>query len=395
MSSLSSLMAKEFVLLRRDMHGLALLFVMPSLFILIMSFALSDRYAKHNPSVRYYLLDLDNSKASAALIQTLAASAEFRRLHSEASDIDSLLQKTSDDKAHFLLVINPGHSQALMAGGVALQLHTAPGTDSLTARLFAALLREKLTALYVEQKLQDAFGSTVTDAGIDIDTAQALTVHSLYRGGQGLEKTPSAVQQNVPAWLLFAMFFITIPLSTTLIREREQGTLARLRSMGVGSVQLLLGKLVPFFAVNLLQVGAMLMVGMYLIPALGGERLEIVGSLTALLVISTAAALAAVSYALLIAHIARTTEQATIAAGVCNIIMAAMGGIMVPRFIMPPVMQDISQWSPMAWGLDGFLDILLRAGNTVDVLPEAGRLLAFAALLLVLASLFSRNQTTR
>ena len=75
--------------------------------------------------------------------------------------------------------------------------------------------------------------------------------------------------------------------------------------------------------------------------------------------------------------------------------MAALGGIMVPRFIMPPVMQDLSQWSPMAWGLDGFLDILLRAGDIADVLPEAGRLIALAILLLILASLLSKNQMTR
>ncbi|MGI9288524.1 MAG: ABC transporter permease [Pseudomonadales bacterium] len=395
MARIVTLAAKELLLLRRDVHGLALLFVMPSLFILIMSFALSDRYDSHNPTISYYLIDTEKNAASEALIQTLTERVEFERLTDSENDMQSLLQKTRDDNAQFLLVINSDHIQQLMNGGAALELHVAPGTDRVTAQLFAASLREQLSTIYIQQSLDDAFGSSRLDTGIDMDMGQALTVHSLYLGGAGQQQTPTAVQQNVPAWLLFAMFFITIPLSTTLIREREQGTLARLRSMGVGSYQFLLGKLVPFFIVNMLQVGAMLLVGIYLIPALGGERLEILGSAGALLVISSAAALAAVSYALLIANLASTTEQATIAAGVCNIIMAALGGIMVPRFIMPPVMQDLSQWSPMAWGLDGFLDILLRAGDIADVLPEAGRLIALAALLLVLASLLSKNQLTR
>ncbi len=392
---LLSLIGKEFLLLRRDVHGLALLFVMPSLFILIMSFALSDRFDSHNPTISYYLIDLDKSKASRALIQGLAERIEFRRVEAGDSDMKSLLHKARDDGAQFLVVINADYLQQLMNDDAALALHVAPSTDKVTAQLFKAFLHERLSAVYVQQSLQEAFGTDNTDSDFGIDMQQALTEHSLYTGDAGQQQIPTAVQQNVPAWLLFAMFFITIPLSTTLIREREQGTLARLRSMGVGNYQFLLGKLVPFFTINMLQVGAMLLVGIYLIPALGGERLEILGSVGALLVISSAAALAAVSYALLIANLASTTEQATIAAGVCNIIMAALGGIMVPRFIMPQFMQDLSQWSPMAWGLDGFLDILLRAGEIADVLPEAGKLLALAALLLIIASLLSREQTTR
>ncbi len=392
---LLSLVGKEFLLLRRDVHGLALLFVMPSLFILIMSFALSDRYDSHNPTISYYLIDKDKSEASAALIQTIAERVEFQRVTASENSMQSLLKKTRDDGAKFLLVINSDHKQQLMNERAALEMHVAPGTDSVTTQLFRAFLREQLSTVYLQQSLQDEFGPAAVDAALETDLQQALVTHSLYVGGKGQQQTPTAVQQNVPAWLLFAMFFITIPLSTTLIREREQGTLARLKSMGVGNYQFLLGKLVPFFTINLLQVGAMLLVGIYLIPALGGERLEILGSVGALLLISSAAALAAVSYALLIANLASTTEQATIAAGVCNIIMAALGGIMVPRFIMPAFMQDLSQLSPMAWGLDGFLDILLRAGDIVDVLPEAGRLIALAALLLILASLLSKKQTTR
>lgn len=395
MLRISSLARKELLLLRRDVHGLLLLFVMPSLFILIMSFALSDQYESHNPTISYYLVDKDKNAASETLIDTLAEQPQFKRLIASENDSQSLLQNTSDDDAQFLLVVNPDHRQRLLAGGAALELNIAPGTNSASAQLFASFLREQLTKIYVEQSLVDAFGAGAMSSGLDMEMERALAIRSLYNSGAGQEQTPTAVQQNVPAWLLFAMFFITLPLSTTLIREREQGTLGRLRSMGVSNYQFLLGKLIPFFVLNLLQVGAMLLVGIYLIPALGGERLEILGSAGALLVISSAAALAAVSYALLIANIASTTEQATIAAGVCNIIMAALGGIMVPRFIMPPIMQDLSQWSPMAWGLDGFLDILLRAGDVADVMPEAGRLIALAILLLLLASLISRKQLTR
>ena len=136
----------------------------------------------------------------------------------------------------------------------------------------------------------------------------------------------------------------------------------------------------------------MLLIGMYLVPILGGERLMLGSSLPGLAMVAVSASLAAVSYSIFVAQIAKTTEQATILAGVCNIIMAAVGGIMVPRFIMPPAMQTLSELSPMAWGLDGFLDIFLRNAKLADVLAECGALLTFSFVLLLLSiTLFTRS----
>src|SRR5690625_6584530 len=67
----------------------------------------------------------------------------------------------------------------------------------------------------------------------------------------GQAHTPSAVQQSVSAWLIFAMFFIAIPISTTVIQERQQRTLMRLRTFGMPIWVLYSAKLFPFFVVNL------------------------------------------------------------------------------------------------------------------------------------------------
>ena len=60
---------------------------------------------------------------------------------------------------------------------------------------------------------------------------------------------------------------------------------------------------------------------------------------------------------------------------------------MVPKFIMPSAMQPLTQISPMAWALDGFHEILLRAGSLGDALPYAIRLLSFALIALLAALL--------
>jgi ABC-2 type transport system permease protein len=72
--------------------------------------------------------------------------------------------------------------------------------------------------------------------------------------------------------------------------------------------------------------------------------------------------------------------------------MAALGGIMVPLFVMPAAMQQIARLSPMNWGLEGLLDVLLRGGDMITVFSEAGKLFAFAMLMLLAAYGLFRRQ---
>jgi ABC-2 type transport system permease protein len=183
------------------------------------------------------------------------------------------------------------------------------------------------------------------------------------------------------------MFFIAIPLSTTWVQERSLGTMARLRTMGIPPHLLLLGKLFPYLLVNLAQVAVMLCVGVYGVPLFGGESLALGDSPAALALMALALSFASVSFALLISNLVSTSEQGTIFTAVSNLVLAALGGIMVPRFIMPAAMQEISLYSPLAWGLEGFLEIFLRQGGLAETAPWAWKLAAFGAASLALAAL--------
>jgi ABC-2 type transport system permease protein len=90
---------------------------------------------------------------------------------------------------------------------------------------------------------------------------------------------------------------------------------------------------------------------------------------------------------------ARTTEQATSFSSATVMIMAALGGILVPKAVMPPLMQDVAVLSPLSWGLDGFLDVFIRGGGVHQVLPEALSLLAFSAVCHGIAIMRYRSQT--
>jgi ABC-2 type transport system permease protein len=187
------------------------------------------------------------------------------------------------------------------------------------------------------------------------------------------------VQQNAPAWTLLAMFFLTVPLSVSFIKEREQGSLFRLQTMTVPAWVVLGGKAVPFFIINQIQMASVLAVSVYVLPLLGGDRLDLGNAPLALLLMGACASLAAIGFGIAVAMYARTTEQAAGFSSAMVMIMGALGGILVPKAVMPPLMQELANLSPLSWGLDGFLDVFVRGGGLHDVLPEAFGLLAFSA----------------
>jgi ABC-2 type transport system permease protein len=158
----------------------------------------------------------------------------------------------------------------------------------------------------------------------------------------------------------------------------------------------MLGKLLPFFIVNQIQAGLMVGVGLFGVPLFGGEALVMphgVG-LLAWWLVAAAVSLAAVAVALFVASITRTTQQATIVGGVGNILMGAIGGIMVPKFMMPAAMQTLAEFSPMAWGLQGFHTVMLRHGDLAAILPDLLKLLACAAVALAAAIRLNRRHSS-
>jgi ABC-2 type transport system permease protein len=379
MTALLAIIKKELLLLGRDIHGLLLLFVMPMAFILIMSLALQEQFS--NSGTKKILVQLDKPTPSAA-VDRVAVLLQEKTVFS--------WQATPDKHTAFVLTLTQQDD------GVHADVLVAPDTNAQTEALFTAavneaLSRQRIESLLITLNMQQALHG---ESAVDNNTPpnNALTLRYNYQTAQNTVR-PSAVQQNVPAWLVFAMFFSVVPLSNTLITERQQGTLRRLRTLPISPTLPIVGKLIPYFFINQIQVLLMLAVGVYAMPLFGADALTLGNSLLGLLLMSIALSAAALGYGILIAALARTTDQATTLGGVGNILLAALGGIMVPRFVMPETMQRIADWSPMAWGLEGFLDIFLRNGSAYDVLPEAGSLLLFGCVTIALAMHLQKKPT--
>ena len=377
LKTVAILAGKELRALGRDWHGLLVLFAMPAVFILVMSLALRDTFQP--PTLELgapLLLDEAQTDASRALL-TAWQQTPAQMVNRDRSALEQSLRQRA---ALWAIVITPAFAAETTAADTAVvEVWAEPGLPMAALAAAQAQVERELALARARQ----LFASQPVLA---LQLEQLPSVTARHVASNANQAALTATQQSVPAWLTFAMFFVVIPLSTIVIAERNHGTLMRLATMRISPLQVLLGKLLPFYGVNLIQTGLMLLVGRFVVPAFGGDALHLQVNPLALLLIASAVSLAALGFGLLIASYAKSIEQATTIGGVSNILFGALGGIMVPALVMPPFMRELAQYSPMNWGLEGFLTVFLRGGDSATVLPYVGLLLALCVSCLLIAS---------
>ncbi len=392
---LGALVRKEFLLLTRDYHALAVLFLMPALFVLLMAFALAEVNKDRLPALS---LELEIPQASE---QSAFFTAALRQQLPDGQMLDA-----SDQPLPRVRLSADFAEQLLDTEQASLGLVFPAATDALTRQRLRAAVQVALAQTRLMTFLLDT-GELDPDstqderlALITQRTAVRIDEQQLLASG-ALEQRANASQHSVPAWLIFGMFFVMLPMANSFQREQQSGVLLRLRCLGVSMGTLALSKLLPYLAINLLQFALLLAIGVWALPLLGLPGLQLPGSAAAYVLLASCLALAACSLGLAIAALARSGEQALMLSGGINLILAAIGGIMVPKSVMPEAMARLAEISPMSWGLDAFLVLLVGQGSISDVAPWCARLLLFAvvvgaaALLLFLKRLNDTQWTTQ
>ncbi|MHB1513215.1 MAG: ABC transporter permease [Acidiferrobacter sp.] len=383
LSQLRAALVKETLGLLRDKEALLMLIVMPAVFVLIMSLALQDTFRQTIPRPMRVVFLAGPGVGAQRLL------AALRREHS-LTVAARISPDNRAERARVRGLVREGHAALAVVLGV--RRH---GVRPRTAVLYAnPALPAQMRALGISL-VRRAFARVATDDLASI--VRRFAPHSpgvrpaplrlvVAKGGLDGAPTPTSAQQNAPAWTLLAMFFLTVPLSVAVIKERQQGIITRLRALPVPSWVLLVGKILPYFLINSIQLLMVLAEAMYVLPLLGGDALTVGHAPLALVVVAASANLAAIGYGLLLATFVQSQEQATSFGAVSVLIMAAIGGILVPKMVMPAAMQELSVISPMSWGLDGFQAIFVRGDGLAGVLPDTLRLLGFGAACLIVAA---------
>ncbi|MBL4574730.1 MAG: ABC transporter permease [Opitutaceae bacterium] len=328
---------KEFILVFSDLHSVAVLLIMPVIFMLIMTFAMSERQDDMTQNIQIEF------KTNSEFEQTLFAQylAQF------GYQIGPKIPKASAN-----LVLQPNLKQQLFSGlnNALIQIEF----ESSTSPAIQALINQHVQLAFARLKLHLYMLDTEEiSESLPLDKQMALinlqTDTSAYIKITSDHLQLPVVSYSVPSWLIFGVYFIVLPISLTLLNEVQNCTLIRLKTFPVNLQHYFLVKLLAFYLFSLGQFILLSLIGWRLIPLLVDLPPVPYNQICQLVCTALVVSLAAVSFASIIASLVRSFEQAIVLGGGVNIIMAALSGFMVPIDIMPSTLQQIAQFSPMFW----------------------------------------------
>jgi ABC-type multidrug transport system permease subunit len=197
-------------------------------------------------------------------------------------------------------------------------------------------------------------------------------------------------QLLVPAFTVMFAFFLVLIVGWIFVTERRQGTLLRLRAAPLTRAQILLGKLIPCFLVSVGQGAFLLLAGRLLFGMRWGpDDWPLAEQAGWLLLVVACTSLAAMGLALLVASLARTEIQVALYGAVPVLVLALVGGCLLPREMMPEQTQRLSLLTPQGWALDAYRELLNSSANyrpnLTIVMQACAALVGFAGAFLALA----------
>jgi ABC-2 type transport system permease protein len=394
---------KEFKILIRDKAALAVMFLMPVALVFIVTIIQDSTFKSVNEtSVPLLFVDQDKDSVSIqlekALIQTKFFDVQKKEISEEETknlvaegkyligviipkNTSVQLREKAKTRISKLFPQEDSTVKAINSAPLQLKVYFDPITkQSFKVSISGAI--DRIVSAIEMQSMITALGEELKDISPEgktaaIDNKPLVETVQFYAGKNETAIVPNSVQHNVPAWTMFAMFFICIPLAGNIIREREDGSAFRLLTMPGSYLNVLLGKIVLFLVVNLIQFLLMLAIGIFVLPAIGLPRLDTGHNYFTLFTIALSSGFAATGYGLLIGTVSNSQDQASLFGAVSVVILAALGGVWVPTFVMPELMRNISAFSPLNWGLEAFYGVFLRGSGFAEIAEQVIKLLVF------------------
>ncbi|BDS13978.1 ABC transporter permease [Aureispira anguillae] len=406
---------KEFQILMYDKAGLAVMFGMPLLLVYIITIVQDSAFKIVNENkISILVVNKDKGKEGQKLVNLMKESGLFN-----LSQTDTILDiKTTLREEDYLtgLVIAPNFTEkitekaTLVSATMMSELGLGEPTD-LTKKLklpalefyhdpvlqenycfsimnmVDAFLKSIEGELFINQMCEQLdlkespkqLKSAMIDNRVPIKRIAATASES--------DKIPNSTQHNVPAWTIFAMFFMVVSLGNNIVKERLNGSFIRLKTMPTSFALVLGAKMLLYLAAAVAQVTLIFSLAKITFPTLGLPELTLPSNTIGFVIMVLWSGMAAVSYALLVGAMVRTQEQSHGFGAMSIVILAAIGGIWVPSFVMPEYMQTISLISPLNWCLKGFYILFLKGGLWSELQFVIGGLSLFIVSCLGLAYL--------
>jgi len=272
--------------------------------------------------------------------------------------------------------------------GVVKSFLSSPLVSDKQKSALGAALQNALQGLFSKYNLTGKTWETLTQPKSAARTVSqgsgASAVNDTAASDEGssfLNRGDLRYQSLVPSYTVMFAFFLVLTVGWLFVAERRQGTLKRLRAAPLSRTQILLGKMVPCFLLSLGQGFFLLAAGKLVFDMkLGHQPFWL-----AAVVVATSAA--AMGLSLLVASMARTEAQVAIYGTLLVLVLAGISGcLMGDPELMPERMKLLSRFTPHAWAMDAYSQLLLRPEpNLLLVAQACGVLILFGAGFVALA----------
>ncbi|AZA87902.1 ABC transporter permease [Chryseobacterium shandongense] len=407
---------KEILLLKRDIGGIVIIFVMPLLLIITITLIQDSTFKNMEGSkIPIIFIDNDKSEISGNIKKQLENSKTFELLtdfnektaeqavfggdyqmaivipKNLTKDINTNIEaKVQTIVSSFGLETDSSAAQKNTSKAKDIRLYFDPATNiSFKNNVMNAVNKMvfEIENKKIYKAFQDQLGTTE-----DLKNNSLIAFKEITPKKGNLDVLPNSVQHNVPAWALFAIFFIVVPLSINLVKEKSQGTSVRARISPTPYFIHILGKTFTYLIICVIQFLLMVAVGIYLFPYMDLPQFDVTGKMLPLIIVTIFAGLAAIGFGVLLGTVADTQEQSAPFGATSVVVLAAVGGIWVPVFLMPEFMQTIAKFSPMNWGLNAYYDIILRSSGIGGIAKEITFLFLFYIAMVAISLLYERKQ---
>lgn len=388
----------DLLIFLRSRSNVIQLALVPVVLTLVLGFALGGR-AEGTATLRLDLLDEDDSPPSRQLVEALIAQGPTLLVcpaageacawdESEAKDLDAALARLRRGESDGLLRIPAGYGARLAAQErVALPFHSRAAiatADPLWQRVQIALSSVNgriaadatARALYAALELNESGLADYREAAQGLAreawSARPVLVETTQVGvEQGASDVPGGFAQSVPGMATFyALFNVVGGGMAVIMRERREGTLARMATLPLRRRDILAGKILARVVTGILQFAIIFAVGFAIGLDVGREPLPL-----ALLTLAYVLCVTALGIAL--SGLIRNDEQVSLLSALIAMTMAALGGAWWPLSLAPPFMQLIGKLTPVAWAMEGFHELIWRDGGLPEILPSLVALALF------------------
>lgn len=365
---ITTIIIKEFIQALRDPKMRVVIFVTPVVQLIVFSLAVSTDVRKI-PTAVY---DLDNTAESRRLIRNFVSSGYFVPKYYIGSDTG---QKRLIDQSRVSTVIrvNRGFSRDLHAGRTAYVQLIVDGTDSNTA---ANILRYANSI--IERSVSEITAALPGPAADNNRAVPPVELRSRTWFNENLESRNYYIPGVAGMIVMLVTFLLT---AMAIVKEKETGTIEQLIVSPIRPFELILGKLIPFAIIGILDVCVITAV------AIGVLKVTVRGDLALLLLGSCLFILNTLGLGLLISTRSQTQQEALMSMFMVAQPMVLLSGFMFPIANMPPPVRVLTLINPLRYYLVIIRGIFLKGSGIGDLWPPMLALLVMGIVILTVSSL--------